>query len=53
MACKACQQRRDRAAQALRNGNFKQAGREVVSGAAAMTGIIPKNQMPGQSGRRK
>lgn len=52
MACRPCQERRNRAAAALKNKNYSQAAREVVSGAAAMAGIIPKDAMPGKSGRR-
>lgn len=53
MGCKSCSERRARAKEALANKNFRQAGREIVSGAAAMTGLIPKDAMPGPSGRRK
>jgi hypothetical protein len=46
MGCSSCAKRRNRAKQALQNRNYKQAGREVVSGAKAMAGMIPKDQMP-------
>ena len=52
MACARCGQQRRAVANAIKSGSVTQTVKEVARGAGMMTGILPKDSLPGPGTKR-
>lgn len=53
MGCARCGQQRQKVAAAAKSGDVKKTVVETARGIGMMTGIIPKDRMPGPGNRKK
>lgn len=52
MGCARCGQQRRAVVKAAKSGNIVQTAKEVARGAGMMTGILPKDSLPGPGTKR-